>query len=97
MVISEASVIENVGVALKSHRHLVPFRPYFYFWFGGRHFEFRMSGAADVDSAISESGMVEKVAVGRRWNCVAIYFCSNVISTSGFQPCILNGSFKNNF
>ena len=51
-----------------------------------------MSGAADVDSAIglSESGMVEKVGVGRCWNRVAIYFCLNVISTSGLVAAILS-------
>ncbi len=45
-------------------------------------------------SSISESGMVENVCRGSRCNRVAISFRLNVISTSGFQPAILNSGSR---
>ena len=46
-----------------SRHHLFLFKSYFYFRFGGRHFEFWMCVSAHVDSAISELGVIETVGV----------------------------------
>jgi len=83
---------------MKSHHHLFPFNSYFYF-----RFPFPVSWPTlsyrcrpmsnNVGSVIFGSGHGRKCG-GSHWNRFAICFRSKVISTSGFQPAVLNSDSR---
>ena len=75
--IYKLGMVENVGVAVGSLRHLFPFKSYFYFRFRGRHLSFRCRPMlGNVGSAICRSGVVENVRYQLEWRCYLFPFTS---------------------